>query len=179
VLGGAILHHLIDPSMAILAALRALKPGGFAIFFEPFENGASVLRLAIQEILQANENQAQRLEPAVKNFLKAVDYDYEVRTGTDKSAPIYKKIDDKWLFTRRYFENCAAAAGASDLKIHTINELENQFSCMIKTLLRVGLEREDDALPKWAWNVLSRYDCAFSRNLREDLFLEACIHIRK
>ena len=139
VLGAAILHHLIDPSQAIIAALRALKPGGSAIFLEPFENGASILRLAIKEILKLNKGHAQPLERPIKEFLKAVDYDYEVRTGTDKSAPIYRQIDDKWLFTRTYFEDCARAVGASDLKIFSINELEYQFSCMIRTLLRVGL----------------------------------------
>ena len=36
VTGAAILHHLIDPSRALVAAHRALKPGGFAMFFEPF-----------------------------------------------------------------------------------------------------------------------------------------------
>ena len=179
VLGAAILHHLIDPSTAIIAALKALKPGGFAIFIEPFENGASILRLAIKEILRANKEQAQPLEPAVEQFLKAIDYDYQVRTGIDKSAPIYKQIDDKWLFTRTYFENCAEAAGASELRIHSINELDYQFTCMIFTLLRVGLERDRDALPQWALDILYEFDCAFSRDLRKDLFLEACVLIRK
>ena len=179
VIGGAILHHLIDPSKAIIAALKALKPNGYAIFFEPFENGASILRLAIQEILKANDGQTQPLEPVVKQFLKAIDYDYEVRTGTDKSAPIYSKIDDKWLFTRTYFERCAAAVGVTDLKIHSIDDPENQYSVHIKILLRVGLERDTDALPEWAWKILSRYDSAFSGDLRKDLYLQACVLIRK
>jgi SAM-dependent methyltransferase len=179
VLGGAILHHLIDPSQAIIAALRALKPRGYAIFFEPFENGASILRLAIQEILKVNDGHTQELEPAVKQFLKAIDYDYEVRTGTDKSAPIYRKIDDKWLFTRSYFERCAAVAGATDMKIHSIDEPENQYSVHIKMLLKVGIERDTDALPEWAWNIVARYDSAFSGDLRKDLFLQACVLIRK
>jgi SAM-dependent methyltransferase len=179
VLGAAILHHLIDPSKAIIAALSALKPGGFAIFLEPFENGAAILRLAIKEILRVNKGNSQPLEPAVEQFLKAIDYDYEVRTGTDKSAPIYRQIDDKWLFTRTYFEDCVRAAGASELSIHSINELEDQFTCMIITLLRVGLERERDALPQWALEVLYHFDFAFSRDLRKDLFLEACVLIRK
>lgn len=45
VVGAAILHHLIDPVQALSAAHRALRPGGFAMFFEPFE-GLSALRRA-------------------------------------------------------------------------------------------------------------------------------------
>jgi SAM-dependent methyltransferase len=179
VLGGAILHHLIDPSQAIIAALRALKPGGYAIFFEPFENGASILRLAIKEILKINETHPQRLESEIKTFLKAVDYDYKVRTGTDKSAPIFKKIDDKWLFTRSYFENCAQIAGASDLKIQSLYQGDRTFSFGIEGLLRAGLERKPDALPEWAWNVLREYDTSFSPDLLKDMFVEGCVIIRK
>ena len=51
VLGAVILHHLIDPGAAIAAASRALKPGGYAVFFEPFENGNAILRIAYAEIL--------------------------------------------------------------------------------------------------------------------------------
>ena len=37
VTGSAILHHLTNPNLGIRAAARALKPGGVAMFFEPFD----------------------------------------------------------------------------------------------------------------------------------------------
>ena len=37
VTGIAILHHLLDPSLAIKAAFDALKEHGVAVFYEPFE----------------------------------------------------------------------------------------------------------------------------------------------
>ena len=36
--GAAILHHLIEPQRVVQVCERALKPGGAAIFFEPFAN---------------------------------------------------------------------------------------------------------------------------------------------
>ena len=43
VTGASILHHLLRPQLGLAAAARALKPGGKAIFFEPFD-GYSLIR---------------------------------------------------------------------------------------------------------------------------------------
>src|SRR6266704_3719056 len=43
--GAAILHHVLDPARVIGSCFRALKPGGWAIFFEPFEAGNTILKL--------------------------------------------------------------------------------------------------------------------------------------
>lgn len=44
VVGGAILHHPLDGTKALAAAYRALKPGGVALFLEPFE-GLAIVRV--------------------------------------------------------------------------------------------------------------------------------------
>ena len=59
VIGAAILHHLIDPTAALLTASKVLKPGGHAIFFEPFENGNAILYLAYKEIVKRAESGAR------------------------------------------------------------------------------------------------------------------------
>ena len=41
--GAAILHHILDPAKVLASCHRALKPGGWAIFFEPFEAGNTIV----------------------------------------------------------------------------------------------------------------------------------------
>ena len=57
VFGGAVLHHLAEPEALLTTVMRVLKPGGHAIFFEPFENGHSVLRLAYEGDSSAREGE--------------------------------------------------------------------------------------------------------------------------
>ena len=52
VVGSAILHHLVEPAPFVEQAMRILRPGGAAIFFEPFEGGYAILRLICQEIVR-------------------------------------------------------------------------------------------------------------------------------
>lgn len=51
VMGIAILHHLLDPMQALTAAHSALKDGGIAVFFEPFE-GLGLISMAFRLIIQ-------------------------------------------------------------------------------------------------------------------------------
>ena len=82
VLGAAILHHLLDPAHALETAYSALKPGGMAIFFEPFE-GLAVLRIAFDLILDRAGRESEPLDPRVAGFLTAMSTDYAARAGSD------------------------------------------------------------------------------------------------
>src|ERR1700722_2865706 len=55
IFGAAILHHLTEPSEFIGSALRVLKPGGWAFFFEPLEGGLAVLRLICEEVVRESK----------------------------------------------------------------------------------------------------------------------------
>ena len=204
VLGAAILHHLLDPGAAIAAASRALKPGGHAVFFEPFENGNAILRLAYAEIL-ARADQRARQAPArpsswrerlrgslpraasdvaglpdnVGAVLRAMIEDLTLRSGSDKSAPIFRKIDDKWLFTRSYIEERARSAGFDDVLIYPIHDVVRPFSHQTEVNLSLTPGASTGSMPAWAWDVLDRYDRAFSPELKRDLCIEACIILRK
>lgn len=209
VIGAAILHHLIDPGAAIRAAGRALAPGGHAIFFEPFENGSAILRLAYTEIL-ARDDEHQRPPPRlaltapqrladrlfglppsatetkppplaenVRTILKQLVKDWTVRSGTDKSNPFFQIIDDKWLFTRTYLESRARAAGFDEITIYSLMDVEQQFRRQTEVLLNLGIGAPPDALPGWAWSILDRYDQMFSPELKQELLIEGTIILRK
>lgn len=174
VVGAAILHHLINPEDALVAACRALKKGGHAIFFEPFEAGNAVLRLAYAEILRQSETGCA-LEPEVARVLAALVLDTEVRSGTDKSDEIFGRIDDKWLFTRHYIEEIAARSNVSDVTIYPLHGTESPFSEQTRTNLRLAAGLAPEALDAWAWDILEFYDSAFSADLKSDLMIEGAI----
>ena len=178
VIGAAILHHLIDPEAAIRGALRALRPGGRAIFFEPFEAGNAVLRLAYEEILREAERGA-RLDARVRRLLVALVEDFRVRAGSDKSAPLYAQIDDKWLFTRSHLEEMAARGGARAVLSYPLHDVASPFTHQTVTNLRLGAELPRDALAPWAWAILHRYDTAFSTEQKRDLPIEGAIVLTK
>jgi SAM-dependent methyltransferase len=172
--GAAILHHLIDPRSAICAARRALRSGGIAIFFEPFENGNAILRLAYTQILDKAASGAD-LSPEVARLVSAIVEDYRVRTGTDKSAEIFQQIDDKWLFTRSYIEQCSKEAGFAECRIYPIHQVEQPFTRQTEVFLRLALAAPIDALPAWGWDILRSYDELFSPELKQDLLIEGAI----
>ena len=178
VLGAAVLHHLIDPATCVRQACRALRPGGIAVFFEPFENGNAILRLAYEQILERDTvaSLSPRLAPEVSACLRMLIEDFRVRAGEDKSAPIYRSIDDKWLFTRSYFESLAETLGVL-VDIEPLNPTDEPFLRQTQTYLRLalGLSIEDagSTLPIWAWDILRIFDTTFSRELKRDLPIEA------
>lgn len=176
VIGAAILHHLIDPRDLLGTVLHALRPGGVAIFFEPFENGNSILRLAYQEILSSPL--ASELDAKIENLLRALDRDFEVRTGADKSDIVYRQIDDKWLFTRHYFESVADALGYSSMYILPMHAMDRPFSRQTETNLRLGAGLEPQDMPPFAWDILARYDNFFSPELKHDLMIEGTVILR-
>src|SRR5208282_3653923 len=51
--GAAILHHILEPKLVLESCFRALAPGGWAVFFEPFEAGNTLLKFTYRRILAA------------------------------------------------------------------------------------------------------------------------------
>ncbi len=199
VVGAAILHHLIDPRLAIRAVANALKPGTSGRFFEPFEAGYMILCIAYAEILRQADAidgavrkpwwQPRRgrrgsasidaIDPSVRSYLENMVADCRLRAATDRSAEIYRLVDDKWLFTRHYLEQCAKECGIREVLTYPLCGLERPFSNVVKTHLGLALDRGPDALPTWAWEILAHYDALPSPDLKHDMPLEACIIFRK
>ncbi|WP_114913462.1 class I SAM-dependent methyltransferase [Acidibrevibacterium fodinaquatile] len=184
VIGAAVLHHLLDPAECVRRAIKALSPKGTAIFFEPFEAGNAVLRLAYECILSRNADGAtEPLSTQAIHVLRALVQDYSVRAGSDKSAPIFRDIDDKWLFTHAFFKELIAPLGDYDLEIEPINLSDDCFTRQTRTNFRLALGVTEDVaiqtLPEWAWDILKRADQSFSFELKKDLPIEARIIIRR
>ncbi len=181
--GAAILHHLIDPYPCIEAVCRSLKEGSSAIFFEPFENGAAILRIAYTEILKKSKESkfpwTSDLDGKAADFLGRLINDFAVRAGTDKSSKLFQKIDDKWLFTRKFFHIAAERYKLRNVTIYPLHDTEHQFRKQTETYLRLGIGADPGILPNWAWEILDYYDGLFSPELKDDLLIEGAIILTK
>lgn len=178
VMGIAILHHLIDPLQAMKAAHAALKPGGIAVFVDPFE-GFGLIAMAFRMIGQRAERDQLEISPVAATFMKAMIVDLDARKGTDKSADRFRYMDDKWLFTRTYFEDAAARAGFRSVRVIARNTSETSLREYVADLFQVGCQLEADALPAWAWEIIDLMDQTFSKEMKADLVMEGAIVMSK
>lgn len=180
VFGGAILHHMNNPRGVVQTAINVLKPGGSAVFLEPFESGHSELRVAYSQILEEAERRGETGPAFIQ--LRCINQDIEVRTHRDDPNPpdfTWGHLDDKWLFTKSYFENMAERVGASNVRLERIHPVENMFSNHTTTVLNYGgLTRSD--LPKWGWDIIQRFDEDFySSDRKRELYIEAMVIFSK
>jgi SAM-dependent methyltransferase len=169
--GAAILHHIVDPARVLAACAGALAPGGVALFAEPFEPGYALLRMAYRRILARGESGPgfEVLDRMVK------DHDARLR---DKSDPIFEALDDKWFFTRAWFERAARDPLWRSWRIEPLNGDETPFLDAARVELRLnGLE--PTALPPWAWSEIESCEASFSRDAKRDLVFEGAVRFER
>jgi SAM-dependent methyltransferase len=181
VAGSAVLHHLADPGAFLKAAMRVLKPGGVAVFFEPFEVGHALLRLLIREL--SREAAVREASSPALSWLAEMAVEFQLQTKRDL-LPGWHDLDDKWLFTRSHLQRFADQADA-ELLIRAISpeSFDKPFRNTVTNMIRDWRRLDPGDLtnmPPWAWNVIDYYDAeAFSSELKEDLLFEGCVIFRK
>jgi SAM-dependent methyltransferase len=173
--GAAILHHLVEPQTMVRNCAAALRSHASAIFFEPFEMGHVLARIAYERIL-ARVHPWDRRRRWVR-FLRGLVAEYALRVR-DKSDPAFARVDDKWFFTRDFFASNAEGLWER-CDIEALNPSSEPLTQHTRTLLRLGLGAGPDALPAWAWRVIAQTECAFSDAARRDLILEGSIVLRR
>ncbi|HEY2630299.1 MAG TPA: class I SAM-dependent methyltransferase [Usitatibacter sp.] len=174
--GSAILHHLVDPRLVLRTCASALVPTGRALFIEPFESGHGVLRIAYRDVLA----EAQRRGATGPGFemLERMVVDHEARLR-DKSDPIFSVLDDKWYFTRAYFEDATGGPEWSECRIEALNSDETPIADHAREELRLGIGAPESALPQWAWEKIRLHDGFFSREAKRDLIFEGAVILRR
>jgi SAM-dependent methyltransferase len=175
--GKAILHHLMDPKAALRAAHSALRSGGIAIFLEPFE-GWAIVGQAYRTILDLADAGAE-LPDGIRQFLFAMCRDFDARIGSDKSAPRFPHMDDKWLFTHGYIQAAAKEIGFRIREIipHMAFGPTHHYRRSIEIQLK--LAGVSIAMPDWAWQIIDRLDCSLSPEMKAHCPLEATIVLEK
>ena len=175
VVGSAILHHLVEPAPFVAQAMRILRPGGAAIFFEPFEGGYAMLRLICQEI--AREAVRHKDDSLAVDLARRVAIGLAPQIFRD-ALPGWQDRNDKWMFPRVVIDDIARQVGAT-LTVYPIHDNDGQFRRQFTYMMQAygGLAPD---LPPWMAELFDRYDReAFSPQMLTDLAMEGCIIFAK
>lgn len=176
VVGYAIAHHLYRPDQMFRHVARVLKPGGHAMFMEPFENGNVILSAAMGIILA--DSRKQQIADNVQEFLRNIVADRKSRIGRDKTAECFRHLDDKWMFTRSYLlEGFPPTQGS--LQIRSLHPPTKLFENQMAMLLSLGLSLDSSALPPWAWDIFRMLDDSMSDDCKEDVLIEGMVLFTK
>jgi SAM-dependent methyltransferase len=178
VTGASILHHLVRPVLGLQAAARALKPGGQAIFFEPFD-GYGLIRLAYERILAEATLRDDPLPPEVERVLRAMTADIAARSAPDWRAPGFVDLDDKWLFSRELFEDMARNAGFERVRFLSHNNHDSLYRDVAMVQLRLGSGLDTLTFPDWALDILDSFDRAFPKASKNTIMLEGSVVLTK
>jgi len=178
VVGSSILHHLIDPRQALERVHAVLKPNGIAIFFEPFEKGHAVVALAFKQILrQSREGRA--LDPRVQKVFSDMLLDWGVRSGRNKQADMYKRLDDKWLFTENYLNDMCVELGFDRISMLRRPVPGGKFVTFVENVLMLHSSLPRSIMPDWAWAIVRDIDETLSPDLSAELHIEDWFSVRK
>jgi len=174
VVGAAVLHHVIEPDRVLRACEKALRPHGAAIFFEPFEPGQGLLNLAYEQIL----GEAQRRSDTSPGMimLRQLCEDHAARMNPGERL---EALDDKWMFTRTWFEAVARNGDWVECRIVPLHGDDTPLVEQTRTNLRLVEPRIARELPDWAWAIIEHCDASFTPAAKRDMPLEAAIVLRR
>ncbi len=115
----------------------------------------------------------------VQRMMRRFIADIEFRSRIPKDDPRYQKLDDKWLFTRTFFEKHASSCGFSSCVIQPIDKAEGLFRRQVEFRLRVVLNKSLQCLPSWALRRIDAFDRCFSDDFRSELIVDGSIVLVK
>lgn len=179
VIGSAILHHLMRPEAAVIHALASLKPGGLAVFFEPFEYGCNMMKNLYLLILDDPRCPAE-IAPEVIAHFQATIKDFNARFDVGTVKPHTQWLDDKWLFTGQFFGEISRRSGCQLMGLFNNWEdsLEDVYTRQLLDSLKLtGLG--EHKLPAWCLELCRDYDRSVALPLKRSLVLWGTALIRK
>ena len=174
VTGAHVLHHLHDLRKVLTEVGRILKPGGVALFFEPFESGCQLLSLIMQLLIAKNDlaSPETRINEDIVAGFRVFMHDIWRRKGVSKSQELLDAIDDKWVFTETQLRNAVTDTGLELMAIRQVYEPHGLVSQMVDHELRRRLHSLA-ILPQWAQELVTDLEHQFSRELISETLSQA------
>jgi SAM-dependent methyltransferase len=177
VTGSSILHHMLHPEKIVELALAAARPGGCVIFTEPFEAGHGALNLFYALALERSE----ALNAPLADFFRAMTRDYHARKSVGDIRDFTSRLDDKWFFTRGWFEAAARRAGCRRIEIlpsHSGGRIfRDQFVFSFRNFSGGG--EALDISPDWLLALLDKFDDAWSARQRSETCFTGIVVIER
>lgn len=177
VTGASLLHHLMDPRLALATAFEALRPGGHAIFVDPFD-GAGLVRGLYEALLGADIGRNDRLTPDTAAALKLLSDDYAARLPGSEPEH-FKYLEDKWIFSPEWIIEQGRAAGFESVVVRGNQDHAGMYGQYVRTQLRIAGGDAAAALPQWASDLLDAFDASMTPAARKRMILEGTIVMRK
>ncbi len=172
VIGSSMVHHLVDPDAFISKILRSVRPGGVAMFFEPFQAGHVFLRSLLLSIVAISDFRPGFSAQQVK-FFKDYSHTVAVMVDPDRAEATTLRLDDKWMFNRKRFIDLGRRLGCQ-VNVFATNPPVRFFEIKIADLVFAGLG-EVLAWPSWALDLVRQVDMTIGPDLREELLMEGCV----
>ncbi|MFC5374537.1 class I SAM-dependent methyltransferase [Brevundimonas faecalis] len=172
IVGSSMVHHLPDPENFLDRMLAAVRPQGVCIFTEPFQAGHLVLWQLLTQIVQMSEFRPGFTARQI-DFFRSYLVTLETLMSLDRSDPLFKVLDDKWIFTRAMFTDAAQRAGVK-MVIETGVPSRSKFRDRLWGLVTVGLG-ETLVCPPWALEIADSLDRLVDENLGRELLFEGTI----
>ncbi len=114
VVGGSVLHHVLNLERCLREMCRVLRPGGVAAFFEPFYVGNRMIAFVLEFMLHYLQltdayppEKMRRLEETIQSYVRTIEYRRDNRNNPEQLA----LLDDKHLFVRSEFYDSAIRSG--------------------------------------------------------------------
>ena len=179
VAGSSILHHMIDPEPIVRMALAALKPGGSAIFTEPFEDGHGLLMGAYRTALKLEPDMPEPIPDSLRSFMVETLMDFDARKGIGQIRDYTRHLDDKWYFTHSWFDTIARQMNCElqILSSHGGNDTIFQDTFRVLANLNNGADVAD--APGWVHSIVAAIDENFSQAQKQNFHFTGIIILTK
>ena len=171
VIGNSMLHHMLRPDEFLRNACGWIRPGGWAVFMEPFASGQLYLGLLCERLAV----DAGRLGISTEIADLFLRFANDIRVRLSQSVP-YEYLEDKWLFTPAYLKN--SVAGLAEVSIGPGGTSPRLLEEHVRILVLHGLGLQRESLPDAAWQAIAGWDAAYAP-LAQDCLLDGVIMLHR
>jgi SAM-dependent methyltransferase len=175
VIGGAILHHMLDPLEALRNVAKWVKPGGMVALAEPMEIGGHLMAAVYHMLLQEIEPEGP--EWLVLHFRAMVD-DYDARLGM-RPKSWSADLDDKWFFSPTYVRRLARELGFSACDVRSLyDDHSNIIEAVVLSGVQLAGHRRDEP-PARVLELLRELDGSIPESVKRRASPEGVIRLIK